>query len=223
MKKLCGPSQLLLASLVKSTSSSNPDYLDLMSTLQETKQLNAFLDETKRKEDNKRKVKQILSLLDTRGKRKLPKTLDEEQMKDRIFVREGLLCDTSRKRKKEHYVFMFNDILLKTAVKRNTISSNLNKLGLHPPMWPWENKQGAHYIYKDIIPFSQVFLATELQEGDGGWNVSFQLIERNPEPNTPPCVQTFTCASEDELRSWTKDISEAINLTHVMAQIRRST
>jgi len=37
-----------------------------------------------------------------------------------------------------------------------------------------------------------------------------------------PLVETFMCSSEDECKSWMKDINEAINLTHVMAQIGSS-
>ncbi len=56
-------------------------------------------------------------------------------------------------------------------------------------------------------------------EAEEGLNVTFKLIERNPAPDTPPCVQTFTCSSENERKSWMKDISEAINLSAVMLQV----
>jgi hypothetical protein len=56
-------------------------------------------------------------------------------------------------------------------------------------------------------------------EAEEGLNVTFKLIERNPAPGTPPCIQTFTCSSENECKSWLKDISEAINLSAFLVQV----
>lgn len=76
-------------------------------------------------------------------------------MKERMFLREGLLCDISGKKRKEYYVFMFNDFLIKTSPKHRLPFSNLGKLSLHPV-----SQKPTQYIYKDIIPFSQVYLAS---------------------------------------------------------------
>jgi hypothetical protein len=63
---------MLLSTLTKHTPSTHADYRELVNTLEKIKELLNFLDELKRREDNKRKIQQMLSNLST-PKHKLPR------------------------------------------------------------------------------------------------------------------------------------------------------
>jgi len=204
--------ELLVSSLIKFTPESHPDFETLHVIHKKIKKLLQFLNETKRREDNQRKVLEVLSLLSAPKNRKLPEILEAQGMKKRTFVREGLLYEASTKN--ERYVFMFDEFLIKTKPKNaNWLASNFNRLS---------SKAAQSYEYRDIIPFSRVFLSSSHDEEGESFNVTFKLIQRDPPPGLSPLVETFMCSSEDECKSWMKDINEAINLTHVMAQIGSS-
>ncbi len=186
---------MLLSTLTKHTPPNHSDYRELATTLNKIKELLNFLDETKRREDNKRKIQHVMAHLST-PKHKLPRVrpqcphhkhttqhtrmtapphvarvscvnqiLDEEHMKDRVFLREGLLYDTYGKKRKECYVFMFDEFLIKTSLKNtHRLTTNLTRLGLSQK--PAEQKP-PQYEYKDIIPFSKVFVSSpSLEEGN---------------------------------------------------------
>jgi hypothetical protein len=93
--------------------------------------------------------------------------LDEEHMKGRVFLREGLLYDTYGKKRKECYVFMFDEFLIKTSLKNtHRLTTNLTRLGLSQK--PAEQKP-PQYEYKDIIPFSKVFVSSPSLEEGNNW------------------------------------------------------
>lgn len=63
---------MLLSTLTKHTPSNHSDYRELVTTLDKIKELLNFLDETKRREDNKRKIQHVMAHLST-PKHKLPR------------------------------------------------------------------------------------------------------------------------------------------------------
>jgi hypothetical protein len=88
-------------------------------------------------------------------------------MKDRVFLREGLLYEVSGKKRKEYYYFMFDEFLIKTSLKNSNthrLTTNLTRLGLSQKSGTAEQTKQPQYEYKDIIPFSKVFLSSTFPE-----------------------------------------------------------
>ena len=115
-----------------------------------------------------------------------------------------------------------SDALIKTATK-NTAS-----------------REDQKFIYIDAIPFSKVRLSHpragrpslhflsfySLPEtfvttcsGTNELGTTFFLTERYPQDLRNPRTQSFTCLSEEDKRSWVKDISEAINMNLLLSQV----
>ncbi len=59
---------MLLATLSKYTSELHPDHADINEALAAVKQINMYINDRKKKEDNKRKVKQVLSSIVSKNK-----------------------------------------------------------------------------------------------------------------------------------------------------------
>jgi len=192
--------EMLLGNILKQTSQRHDDFENLLHSLSTLKEINDDINKKKEEADNAKRLEEIESNL-IEDHYAIPKNLWE--VRNRVYIREGSLFDNSgtwSKRRTAYYYFMFSDIMIKTR----TVNRKKGK--------------DIKYAYLDIIPFSKVVIGSDESQNEL-MDVTFSLVEKKPRSTKKPRIQSFACISENEKKSWIRDIEEAINLNQLMAQV----
>jgi len=157
---------------LKNTSSDHPDYADLSQARIKIEQVTEALDIKKQQAEN---MGRLMNISDNISKKKV--TIAEPH---RRFLREGNLI-VERDSKKQHYVFLFNDLLVLTT----------------------SGKKPNTYVFVDHLDLRLVTKVDDSLPDNG-----FILLH---ETKTKMRLRGFYAASEEERVSWVIDVKSALH------------
>jgi FYVE/RhoGEF/PH domain-containing protein 5/6 len=154
---------LFLSDLLKRTPVSHPDFSHLQNAEKLFKEQLIFLNETKRKSENMKRLREIESSLLFQSGSDFPLATE-----NRNLIKEGYISEMVGKVWKERYIFLFNDIIVFTSKKKEGFYfKHSSFLQSHLPV---DNDLGSPTKKKTTsFVFAEFWLSTKTMKEKEDW------------------------------------------------------